>query len=80
MKARTDGAPARRFYTHLEVARIVGVTAETIRSWVARGEWPEPHDIKGVLWFYPIAAVEQWSRDATWPEGTRFRRPRRAGA
>jgi predicted DNA-binding transcriptional regulator AlpA len=62
-----------RLLTHREVARLVSIETDTLRDWVAIGEWPEPVAIVQRTWFYRIADVDHFIETGTWPEGVRFR-------
>jgi hypothetical protein len=44
--------PTTKLLTHRTVARMVDIDTETLREWVAVGEWPEPHAIVRQTWFY----------------------------
>lgn len=72
MAARAKAQP--RLLTHREVARLVSIDTETLREWVAAGEWPEPLAVVRQTWFYPLHSVEHFIETGTWPEGTRFKR------
>jgi hypothetical protein len=65
--------PQARLLTHRSIARLCDVDTETIREWVARGEWPEPHAIVERTWFYPAEAVNCFLDTGRWPEGMRFK-------
>jgi hypothetical protein len=57
---------------HVALARALGISLPTFRTWVARGEWPLPHAIIGRTWLFPRVAYEHWRAHGTWPDGTRF--------
>lgn len=65
--------PKVRLLTHRSVATMLDVDTETLRDWVAAGEFPEPRSIVAQTWFYDARAVEQFVERGTWPEGTRFK-------
>lgn len=71
MPAKVKSGP--RLMTHREVAAWISIDTETLRDWVAEGEWPEPIAIIRRTWFYPVHAVEHFIETGTWPEGTRFK-------
>jgi predicted DNA-binding transcriptional regulator AlpA len=65
--------PQARLLTHRSIARLCDVDTETIREWVARGEWPEPHAIVERTWFFAKSVVDYWLETGRWPEGTKFK-------
>jgi hypothetical protein len=65
--------PTTRLLTHRTVATMCDVDTETIREWVATGEWPEPHSVVRQTWFYAAEAIEHFIKTGGWPEGTRFK-------
>ncbi len=71
MSTRAKTAP--RLLTHREVAARVSIDTETLRDWVAEGEWPEPIAIVKRTWFYPAHQVDAFIETGTWPEGTKFK-------
>jgi predicted DNA-binding transcriptional regulator AlpA len=68
---RTKGAS--RLLTHREVAARVSIDTETLRGWVADGEWPEPLAIIKQTWFYPAGQIEHFIATGQWPDGTKFK-------
>lgn len=62
---------------HRKVAEWLSIDPETLRRWVARGEFPEPHSTIAQTWFYPLAQIEHYLQHGRWPEGTRFKRAAR---
>jgi hypothetical protein len=65
--------PGPRLLTHRDVAAMVSIDTETLREWVAEGEWPEPLAVDKQTWFYKAAEVEHFLATGGWPEGTRFK-------
>jgi hypothetical protein len=59
--------------THRTVARLCDLDTETLRKWVAKGRWPEPHSIIEQTWFYPTDLIHHYIHTGGWPEGTKFR-------
>jgi hypothetical protein len=59
--------------THREVAGLVSIDTETLRDWVAEGEWPEPLAVVRSTWFYPVEQIRHFIDSGTWPEGSRFK-------
>jgi hypothetical protein len=68
---RTKTTP--RLLTHREVAGLISIDTETLREWVAAGEWPEPLAVIRTTWFFPAELIECFLRTGAWPEGTRFK-------
>jgi hypothetical protein len=52
---------------------MCSLTTETLREWVARGEWPEPHAVIERTWFYQKSIIDHFLEKGEWPEGTRFK-------
>ena len=71
MATRTSVKP--RWITHREVAGLVSIDTETLRAWVAAGEWPEPIAIIRNTWFYPADTIDRYLSTGVWPEGTKFK-------
>jgi hypothetical protein len=71
MATRTKPPP--RLLTHREVAALVSIDTETLREWVAEGEWPEPLAVIKQTWFYKADQVDHFTRTGAWPEGTKFK-------
>lgn len=59
--------------THREVAEACSVDTETLRDWVAKGEFPEPHSVIERTWFYRVDVVAHWLETGEWPRGARFK-------
>jgi hypothetical protein len=70
-KPRRKAEP--RLLTHRDVAAMISVDTETLREWVACGEWPQPVAVIRQTWFYHAHAIEHFIETGTWPEGTRFK-------
>lgn len=64
--------PQPRLYTHRTVAKLLGISTETLRAWVAAGEFPKPLAKIQRTWLYESAAIDHWVKTGIWPEGTRF--------
>jgi predicted DNA-binding transcriptional regulator AlpA len=62
-----------RLLTHRTVAKLIDIDTETLRIWVAEGEFPRPHSIIKQTWFYPADQIDHFLESGTWPEGTAFR-------
>jgi hypothetical protein len=71
MATRTSVSP--KWITHREVAGLVSIDTETLRDWVATGEWPEPISVVRQTWFYRADVVERFLETGVWPEGTKFK-------
>ena len=73
----------RQLLKHSTVARMFDVSPKTIKAWVARGVFPEPHSIqqlhpdddKGAIYFFEESVILYRLEHRLWPEGTEFRRP-----
>jgi predicted site-specific integrase-resolvase len=54
--------------THLEIAKQLGVTAETLRRWVKAvpPKFPAPKMRIGDLWFYREADVKRFWATGSW--------------
>jgi uncharacterized protein YeaC (DUF1315 family) len=65
--------PTTKLLTHRTVARMVDIDTETLREWVAVGEWPEPHAIVRQTWFYRADAIDHFLETGRWPDGTKFK-------
>jgi hypothetical protein len=77
-KPRTIKKERARLVPHRIVAQWMSIDPETLRQWVHKGHFPEPHSIISQTWFYPMAAIEQYLEHGTWPTGTRFKSMARA--
>lgn len=62
-----------RLLTHRTVAQLCDCDTETIRDWVAIGEFPEPRAIIKNTWFYDADMIETWIETGRWPEGAKFK-------
>lgn len=62
-----------RLLTHRTVARLCDLDTETLRKWVAKGEWPEPHSIIQQTWFYRAELIEYYIQHRQWPDDAQFR-------
>ena len=71
MSTRTKTTP--KLLTHREVAGLLSVDTETLRGWVAEGDFPEPRAIIRQTWFYPADWVRHFIDTGSWPEGTKFK-------
>ena len=59
---------------HWVVAEKLGITTDSLRDWVAGGNFPEPHSVCVQTWFYRVDLVRAYLETGRWPEGTKFRR------
>lgn len=73
MSAATKRKMKPRLLTHRTVAQMMDVDTETLRDWVADGEFPEPVAVISRTWFYDQAVVEEFIETGRWPEGTKFK-------
>jgi hypothetical protein len=71
-KAKAPG----KYLTLREIARDTGRPYETLKEWVQKGEYPEPHAVIATTWLYKRAVVEYFDQHGRWPEGVRFRHAR----
>jgi hypothetical protein len=61
---------------HWVVAEKIGVATETIRDWVTRGTFPEPHSIIEQTWLYRVDFIRAFLETGRWPDGAKFQRRR----
>jgi predicted DNA-binding transcriptional regulator AlpA len=59
--------------THRTVAKRLDIDTETLREWVAAGEFPRPRAIVRKTWLYPRDWIEHYIDTGGWPEGAEFR-------
>lgn len=74
-RAKTD----RQLINHRSVAKACDIDTETLRAWVAKGEFPRPHSTIQSTWLYDKAIIDHWLETGRWPEGAKFRTRRAAG-
>jgi hypothetical protein len=55
------------------VARRADLDTETIRKWVAAGEFPEPRAIIKNTWFFDARVILHWLDTGLWLESARFK-------
>jgi hypothetical protein len=72
-KARGKLADLPDLITHRLVADKLGVTTDTLREWVAKGVFPEPHSIFEQTWLYRGDFIRAFLETGRWPDGARFR-------
>jgi hypothetical protein len=61
---------------HRLVAAKLGVTTDTLREWVGKGDFPEPHSIFQQTWLYRVDHVRAFLETGKWPDGTKFKMTR----
>lgn len=69
----------QKLMPHRRVARQLGITTETLRDWVDRGEFPEPHSVFGQTWLYEVELIDQFIKTRRWLPCARFKRGRGRG-
>lgn len=62
-----------RLLTHRSVASLADIDTETLRDWVAAGEFPEPKAIIKQTWFYDAETIEHWLETGEWLSSARFK-------
>ena len=75
------GEPDAGLLKHTAVAKLFKITPKTLRAWVKRGVFPEPHitqwvrpdDDAGAILYYREFDIKHRIETGFWPEGTRFR-------
>jgi hypothetical protein len=65
--------PTTKLLTHRTVARMVDIDTETLREWVAVGEWPEPHAIVRQTWFYKSNLIDHFLETGEWLPEAKFK-------
>lgn len=63
-----------RLLKHQDIARFFEVDARTVRRWVGRGLWPEPHSILERTWYFEAEIVEHYINTGEWPAEARFKK------
>ena len=59
--------------THVTVAALCSIDTETLREWVAKGVFPEPHTVFEHTWLYKRRVVQHFLDHGDWPKGTKFK-------
>jgi hypothetical protein len=66
-----DGAP--ELVNHRRVAGLFDVTTAALRTWVEKGEFPEPHSVIAQTWFYRADWIAHRLKTGEWPRGVVFK-------
>jgi hypothetical protein len=66
-----------KLITQRQMAKLISIDTATLRGWVQKGEWPQPHSVVEQTWFFRAADFEYFLAEGVWPEGVRFNRPAR---
>jgi predicted DNA-binding transcriptional regulator AlpA len=62
-----------RLITHLDVAKLFGVSSRNIIRWMRSGDMPSPHSTLGSFYLFDRAMVEYRLKTGKWPAGTKFK-------
>lgn len=63
---------------HRLVAKKLGITTDTLREWVGKGTFPEPHSFFEQTWLYRVDLIQAFLETGKWPECAKFKRRRAA--
>lgn len=74
-KVKFDDLPD--LITHRLVADKLGITPDTLREWVTKGTFPEPHSHFEQTWLYRVDLIRAFLETGKWPDEAKFRRERR---
>ena len=73
-KVKLEGLPD--LIPHRLVADKLGITPDTLRDWVTKGTFPEPHSHFEHTWLYRVDFIRAFLETGRWPEGAKFQRRR----
>ena len=73
MATRTPAKTDKQLINHRTVAKVLDITTETLRGWVAKGDFPRPHSIVQATWLYDKAIIDHWLDTGRWPPNASFR-------
>jgi predicted DNA-binding transcriptional regulator AlpA len=68
-----------RLMPHKRVAALCGITTDTLRTWVAKGNFPEPHSTIGKTLLYKTDLIEHWLQTGEWLPSATWKNGRREG-
>ena len=70
---RTKAKVDKQLINHRTVAKACDVDTGTLRDWVARGEFPEPHCVIQSTWLYDKALIDHFLETGRWPSTAKFK-------
>jgi hypothetical protein len=66
----------KQLVSHRTVAKVCDIDTETLRDWVASGDFPQPHSVIRATWMYDKAIIDHWLETGAWPKEAKFRNRR----